>query len=81
LIRPENGAGKGIRAIVVYPMNARANSQCEELSKFLKYGYPDGKGPVTFERYTGRKTTRSARRSSPTAGHPPDQLHDARAAS
>lgn len=50
-----NGSGKGIKAIIVYPMNALANSQEGELEKFLCYGYPDGKGPVTFERYTGQE--------------------------
>lgn len=49
------GTGQGIRAIVVYPMNALANSQLNELEKFLKFGYPDGKGPVTFNRYTGQE--------------------------
>jgi ATP-dependent helicase YprA (DUF1998 family) len=34
-----NGTGKGIQAIIVYPMNALANSQMEELDKFLKRGY------------------------------------------
>jgi ATP-dependent helicase YprA (DUF1998 family) len=29
------GSGKGVRAIVVYPMNALANSQRNELEKFL----------------------------------------------
>lgn len=50
------GSGRGIQAIVVYPMNALANSQFGELQKFLCEGYPDGKGPVTFERYTGQET-------------------------
>lgn len=45
------GPGKGIQAIVVYPMNALANSQYGELTKFLGDGYPDGKGPVTFARW------------------------------
>ena len=45
----------GIKAIVVYPMNALANSQERELEKFLKFGYPDGRGPVTFRRYTGQE--------------------------
>jgi ATP-dependent helicase YprA (DUF1998 family) len=50
------GAGDGrIKAIVVYPMNALANSQEEELRKFLGHGYPDGKGPVTFRRFTGQE--------------------------
>lgn len=50
-----NGTGRGIQAIVVYPMNALANSQFGELQKFLQLGYPDGKGPVTFARYTGQE--------------------------
>jgi len=45
----------GIKAIIVYPMNALANSQDQELTKFLRHGYPDGKGPVTFRRYTGQE--------------------------
>jgi ATP-dependent helicase YprA (DUF1998 family) len=49
------GSGKGIKAIVVYPMNALANSHFGELEKFLCEGYPDGKGPVTFARYTGQE--------------------------
>ncbi len=48
-----NGSGRGIQAIVVYPMNALANSQEEELAKFLDLGYPDGP-PVRFARYTGQ---------------------------
>ncbi len=48
------GSGRGVRAIVVYPMNALANSQLEELGKFLKYGYGDAP-PVTFDRYTGQE--------------------------
>jgi ATP-dependent helicase YprA (DUF1998 family) len=46
---------KSIKAVIVYPMNALANSQMGELEKFLCYGYPDGKGPVTFRRYTGQE--------------------------
>ncbi len=48
------GSGKGIRAIIVYPMNALANSQFNELEKFLRWGYA-GDPPVTFERYTGQE--------------------------
>ena len=47
--------GRGIQAVVVYPMNALANSQVGELQKFLQLGFPDGKGPVTFARYTGQE--------------------------
>lgn len=38
------------RAIIIYPMNALANSQVEELRKFLGEA-----GPVTFARYTGQE--------------------------
>jgi ATP-dependent helicase YprA (DUF1998 family) len=46
---------RAIKAIVVYPMNALANSQEKELKKFLSLGFPDGRGPVTFRRYTGQE--------------------------
>ncbi|HEX2301754.1 MAG TPA: DEAD/DEAH box helicase, partial [Pseudonocardiaceae bacterium] len=49
------GSGRGIKAIVVYPMNALANSQREELAKFLTHGYGEGAEPVTFARYTGQE--------------------------
>ncbi len=42
-----------IKAIIVYPMNALANSQENELKKFLNLG--DEKGKVTFARYTGQE--------------------------
>jgi ATP-dependent helicase YprA (DUF1998 family)/very-short-patch-repair endonuclease len=66
-----NGTGRGIQAIVVYPMNALANSQFGELQKFLQLGYPDGKGPVTFARYTGQE--RDEERNAIVA-KPPDIL-------
>ncbi|MEW6273407.1 MAG: DEAD/DEAH box helicase [Thermodesulfobacteriota bacterium] len=50
-----SGTGKGIQAVVVYPMNALANSQEGELEKFLQHGYPAGRQPVTFARYTGQE--------------------------
>jgi ATP-dependent helicase YprA (DUF1998 family) len=65
------GPGKGIQAIVVYPMNALANSQYGELEKFLKYGYPDGEGPVTFARYTGQE---SDEQRQEIIANPPDVL-------
>ncbi|MGW5365989.1 DEAD/DEAH box helicase [Actinopolymorpha pittospori] len=61
----------GVKAIVVYPMNALANSQVEELSKFLRYGYPDGQEPVTFARYTGQEVQDERRR---ILADPPDIL-------
>jgi ATP-dependent helicase YprA (DUF1998 family)/very-short-patch-repair endonuclease len=51
-----NGSGKGTKAIIIYPMNALANSQHGELEKFLCLGYPDGEPPVTFRRYTGQES-------------------------
>ena len=65
------GPGKGIRAIVVYPMNALANSQVKELGKFLELGYPEGHPPVTFARYTGQD---SDERRQEILAHPPDIL-------
>ncbi|CAG7641698.1 DEAD/DEAH box helicase [Rhodococcus opacus] len=46
---------KGVKAIIVYPMNALANSQVGELEKFLRHGYGPGNEPVTFARYTGQE--------------------------
>ena len=65
------GSGKGIRAIVVYPMNALANSQADELSKFLCQGYADRHWPVTFRRYTGQE---SDEERTDIIAHPPDIL-------
>ncbi len=50
-----HGSGRGIQAIVVYPMNALANSQDEELRKFLVKGYGEGHEPVRFARFTGQE--------------------------
>jgi len=57
------------RAIVVYPMNALANSQMEELGKFI--GQVPGDRPVTFARYTGQEDGDERRR---VAEEPPDIL-------
>ena len=62
---------KGITAIVVYPMNALCNSQLEELVKFLRLGYGEGKEPVTFARYTGQESNEDRER---IAKNPPDIL-------
>ncbi len=64
-------ARKGIAAIVVYPMNALCNSQCEELERFLKLGYGAGREPVTFARYTGQESQEKRER---IAKDPPDIL-------
>jgi len=65
------GSGRGIQAIVVYPMNALANSQLGELEKYLQRGYPAGRPPVTFRRYTGQE--RDTERQE-IVQNPPDVL-------
>src|SRR6266487_3164519 len=59
----------GIKAIVVYPMNALANSQLGELGKYLKIGY-EGR-TVTFKRYTGQEKTEER---DEIIANPPDIL-------
>jgi ATP-dependent helicase YprA (DUF1998 family) len=66
-----HGPGHSIRAIVVYPMNALANSQMKELEKFLLLGYPNKRGPVTFARYTGQESEEERER---IRANPPDVL-------
>jgi ATP-dependent helicase YprA (DUF1998 family)/very-short-patch-repair endonuclease len=66
-----NGPGRGIQAIVVYPMNALANSQLGELKKFLGHGYPNHRGPISFERYTGQESDEEKHR---IMASPPDIL-------
>lgn len=56
------------RAIIVYPMNALANSQMEELEKYLQNVSPR---PLTFARYTGQED--SALREG-ISNNPPDIL-------
>jgi hypothetical protein len=51
-----SGEERRTRAIVIYPMNALANSQREELDKFLdQSGLPENLRP-TFARYTGQES-------------------------
>ena len=65
------GSGKGIQAVIVYPMNALANSQLGELEKFLCRGYPRGREPVTFRRYTGQESDEERKQ---IIAKPPDIL-------
>jgi ATP-dependent helicase YprA (DUF1998 family) len=67
----QSGKPRGIKAIIVYPMNALANSQVNELEKFLRFGYGPGREPVTFERYTGQEKERDRQR---IMENPPDIL-------
>ena len=56
-------------AVVVYPMNALANSQMEELGKFITQA--PGEPRITFARYTGQEDGDERRR---VADEPPDIL-------
>ncbi len=58
------------RAIIVYPMNALANSQAEEIGKFLQNLDGAGAG-LTIARYTGQETTSER---AALAQNPPDIL-------
>lgn len=69
----QTGPGSGVRAILVYPMNALINSQVEELKK-LAEGYEKETGkpfPITYAAYTGQ-TKREAR--TQILENPPDIL-------
>ena len=67
------GTGKGVKAILVYPMNALINSQNEELTKFAEnYKKETGKDfPISFSAYTGQ-TAQDLRQS--IQQDPPDIL-------
>jgi len=65
------GSGLGIQALIIYPMNALANSQFGELKKFLYYGYPEGRPPVKFAQYTGQEKDEQRRA---IIANPPDIL-------
>ncbi len=59
------------RAIIVYPMNALANSQVKEIEKFVdQSGLPDNLKPVV-RRYTGQEGQEERQW---IADHPPDVL-------
>lgn len=71
ILKAKQSDGKArTRAIVIYPMNALANSQLEELDKFL-HGYAPELRPFTVKRYTGQES--KAERSA-IADDPPDIL-------
>ena len=71
ILKAKQSDGKArTRAIVIYPMNALANSQLEELDKFL-HGYAPEHRPFTVKRYTGQESR--AERSA-IADAPPDIL-------
>jgi Lhr-like helicase len=56
------GAAPRTRAIVIYPMNALANSQREELEKFIDASGVDAGLKPTFARYTGQESEAERKR-------------------
>ncbi|MEL0211500.1 MAG: DEAD/DEAH box helicase, partial [Novosphingobium sp.] len=65
------GAPRKTRAIIVYPMNALANSQIKEIEKFISQsGLADDVKPIV-RRYTGQE---SAEERQKIANNPPDIL-------
>lgn len=59
------------RAIIIYPMNALANSQLKEIEKFISQsGLPDDLKPVV-KRYTGQESREERQK---IAANPPDIL-------
>ena len=63
--------GKGIQAIVVYPMNALANSQAGELEKFLRLATRTARAPSPSAATPARRATRSGEE---ILANPPDIL-------
>ncbi|MDP2355079.1 MAG: DEAD/DEAH box helicase [Beijerinckiaceae bacterium] len=65
------GRPRKTRAIIVYPMNALANSQIKEIEKFISQsGLPENLKPVV-RRYTGQESQEERQR---IADNPPDIL-------
>lgn len=65
------GKPRKTRAIIVYPMNALANSQLKEIDKFISQsGLPENIRPV-IKRYTGQESQEERQK---IADNPPDIL-------
>ncbi len=65
------GQAPGTRAIIIYPMNALANSQLMEIDRFISQsGLPDHLRP-TVRRYTGQESQEARLQ---VAANPPDIL-------
>ena len=65
------GGPRKTRAIIVYPMNALANSQIKEIEKFISQsGLPDDVKPIV-RRYTGQESSEERQK---IADNPPDIL-------
>lgn len=65
------GKARKTRAIIIYPMNALANSQLKEIDKFISQsGLPENIRP-TIKRYTGQESQEERQK---IAASPPDIL-------
>ncbi|PKP47256.1 MAG: DEAD/DEAH box helicase [Bacteroidetes bacterium HGW-Bacteroidetes-11] len=62
-----NPGKKGLKAVLVYPMNALINSQEEEIDKFAKRFGNDF--PITYNKYTGQESEEKRREIE---ANPPD---------
>ena len=67
----QNGPGRGIQAIIVYPMNALRIANLANWRSLSTFGYPNQRGPVTFRRYTGQE---SDDEKNEIVANPPDIL-------
>jgi Lhr-like helicase len=63
------GEASRTRAIIIYPMNALANSQREELDKFIEGSGLSARHRPTYARYTGQENDAERQR---IAADPPD---------
>lgn len=65
------GKSRGTRAIIVYPMNALANSQLKEIEKFIDQSGLSADLKPVVRRYTGQESQEERQR---IASNPPDIL-------
>ena len=70
------GSGRGIRVLLVYPMNALVNDQVRRLRQVVgDWGQSDGdRVPITFARYTSETRQRDAEGRRHEPGAPRNQL-------
>ena len=75
-VSEDTASGKGIRVLLVYPMNALVNDQVRRLKQLVGYRRDKGESflPVTFARYTSEtaKTRSEGKKHEPNA--PDNQL-------
>ncbi|WP_157129659.1 DEAD/DEAH box helicase, partial [Thermobifida halotolerans] len=71
LREPVEPRGGSIRAIVAYPMNALANSQHHELTKYLRWGLSRRDHRIRFASYTGQENQEQREQ---VFAHPPHIL-------